>query len=215
MCLSYLSVSKHSDVCELQGILLSDDTTDSDTDSDDSDFTMTREELQDMLRLHKFTKLHQSKFHSDREVRHACWVWDSCPRINSFMETVGNVCLCSQLQHYQHYSTGLLSTHDPFYEQQRHLLGLKKKKIKEEKKCKSKPTEQKRMKVAVFWSFEYSSFFCFHSQVKKDEKEEETRRGVLHGGTAARYKNVCQVFSWCTSSHDQKEALNHRAAQCS
>ncbi len=97
MCLSYLSVSKHSDVweivCELQGILLSDDTTDSDTDSDDSDFTMTREELQDMLRLHKFTKLHQSKFHSDREVRHACWVWDSCPRINSFMETVGN-CVC-------------------------------------------------------------------------------------------------------------------------
>lgn len=57
-----------SDVCELQGILLSDDTTDSDTDSDDSDFTLSREELQDMLRLHKFTKLHQSKFHSDREV---------------------------------------------------------------------------------------------------------------------------------------------------
>jgi len=61
-------MSKQFDVCKLQGILLSDDTTDSDTDSDDSDFTMTREELQDMLRLHKFTKLHQSKFHSDREV---------------------------------------------------------------------------------------------------------------------------------------------------
>uniref|UniRef100_A0A673NI14 Chromatin-remodeling ATPase INO80 n=1 Tax=Sinocyclocheilus rhinocerous TaxID=307959 RepID=A0A673NI14_9TELE len=99
----------------LKGILLSDDTTDSDTDSDDSDFTMSREELQDMLRLHKFTKLHQSKFHSDRE-----------------------------LQHYQHYSTGLLSTHDPFYE--RHLLGLKKKKIKEEKKCKAKLKKMKKKK---------------------------------------------------------------------
>ncbi|XP_051511798.1 chromatin-remodeling ATPase INO80-like [Myxocyprinus asiaticus] len=101
----------------LKGILLSDDTTDSDTDSDDSGFTLTREELQDMLRLHKFTKLHQSKFHSDRE-----------------------------LQHYQHYSTGLLSTHDPFYEQQRHLLGLKKKKIKEEKKCKGKLKKMKKKK---------------------------------------------------------------------
>uniref|UniRef100_A0A672Q5T3 Chromatin-remodeling ATPase INO80 n=1 Tax=Sinocyclocheilus grahami TaxID=75366 RepID=A0A672Q5T3_SINGR len=101
----------------LKGILLSDDTTDSDTDSDDSDFTMSREELQDMLCLHKFTKLHQSKFHSDRE-----------------------------LQHYQHYSTGLLATHDPFYEQQRHLLGLKKKKIKEEKKCKAKLKKMKKKK---------------------------------------------------------------------
>uniref|UniRef100_A0A8C2KU13 Chromatin-remodeling ATPase INO80 n=1 Tax=Cyprinus carpio TaxID=7962 RepID=A0A8C2KU13_CYPCA len=101
----------------LKGILLSDETTDSDSDSDDSDFTMSREELQDMLRLHKFTKLHQSKFHSDRE-----------------------------LQNYQHYSTGLLSTHDPFYEQQRHLLGLKKKKIKEEKKCKAKLKKMKKKK---------------------------------------------------------------------
>uniref|UniRef100_A0A8C2KEI1 Chromatin-remodeling ATPase INO80 n=1 Tax=Cyprinus carpio TaxID=7962 RepID=A0A8C2KEI1_CYPCA len=119
----------HSDVweivCEFQGIVLSDDTTDSDTDSDDSDFTMTREELQDMLRLHKFTKLHQSKFHSDRE-----------------------------LQHYQHYSTGLLSTHDPFYEQQRHLLGLKKKKIKEEKKCKAKKKMKKKKKRGEEFSME-------------------------------------------------------------
>ncbi|KAK7150298.1 hypothetical protein R3I93_011523 [Phoxinus phoxinus] len=105
----------------LKGILLSDDTTDSETDSDDSDFTMTREELQDMLRLHKFTKLHQSKFHSDRE-----------------------------LQHYQHYSTGLLSTHDPFYEQQRHLLGLKKKKIKEEKKSKLKKMKKKKKRGEEF-----------------------------------------------------------------
>uniref|UniRef100_A0A673LZ29 Chromatin-remodeling ATPase INO80 n=1 Tax=Sinocyclocheilus rhinocerous TaxID=307959 RepID=A0A673LZ29_9TELE len=109
----------------LKGIVLSDDTTDSDMDSDDSDFTVTREELQDMLRLHKFTKLHQSKFHSDRE-----------------------------LQHYQHYSTGLLSTHDPFYEQQRHLLGLKKKKIKEEKKCKAKKKMKKKKKRGEEFSME-------------------------------------------------------------
>ncbi|XP_056620609.1 chromatin-remodeling ATPase INO80 [Triplophysa dalaica] len=105
----------------LKGILLSDDTTDSDTDSDDSDFTLSREELQDMLRLHKFTKLHQSKFHSEQE-----------------------------LQHYQHYSTGLLSTHDPFYEQQRHLLGLKKKKIKEEKKSKLKKMKKKKKRGEEF-----------------------------------------------------------------
>lgn len=43
-----------------------------------------------------------------------------------------------QLQQYQFYSTGLLSSQDPFYEQQRHLLGPKKKKIKDEKKIKGK-----------------------------------------------------------------------------
>ncbi|XP_036405694.1 chromatin-remodeling ATPase INO80 [Megalops cyprinoides] len=101
----------------LKGILLTDDTTDSDTDSDDSDFALSREEVQDMLRLHKFTKLHQGRFHADRE-----------------------------LQQYQHYSVGLLSTHDPFYEQQRHLLGPKKKKIKEEKKLKAKLKKVKKKK---------------------------------------------------------------------
>ncbi|XP_030626965.1 chromatin-remodeling ATPase INO80 [Chanos chanos] len=101
----------------LKGILLSDDTTDSDSDSDDSDFSLSREELHDMLRLHKFIKLHQSRFHADRE-----------------------------LQQYQYYSTGLLSTHDPFYEQQRHLLGPKKKKIKEEKKFKAKLKKMKKKK---------------------------------------------------------------------
>lgn len=45
-----------------------------------------------------------------------------------------------QLQQYQYYSAGLLSTHDPYYEQQRHLLGPKKKKFKEEKKLKGKVT---------------------------------------------------------------------------
>uniref|UniRef100_A0A8C3AMT6 Chromatin-remodeling ATPase INO80 n=1 Tax=Cyclopterus lumpus TaxID=8103 RepID=A0A8C3AMT6_CYCLU len=101
----------------LQSILLSDDTTDSDTDSDDSDFSLSREELHDMLRLHRYTRQHQSKFHSDRE-----------------------------LHQYQYYSTGLLSTHDPFYEQQRHLLGPKKKKIKDEKKFKAKLKKVKKKK---------------------------------------------------------------------
>ncbi|XP_075904437.1 chromatin-remodeling ATPase INO80 isoform X2 [Nelusetta ayraudi] len=101
----------------LKGILLSDDTTDSDTDSDDSDFTLSREELHNMLRLHRFTRQHQSKFHLDRE-----------------------------LHQYQYYSTGLLSTHDPFYEQHRHLLGPKKKKIKDEKKFKAKLKKVKKKK---------------------------------------------------------------------
>lgn len=63
-------LSKHSSFSYLQqNILLTDDTTDSDTDSDDSDFCLSREELHDMLRLHRFTRQHQSKFHSDREVK--------------------------------------------------------------------------------------------------------------------------------------------------
>ncbi|KAM4521959.1 chromatin-remodeling ATPase INO80 isoform 1-T2 [Odontesthes bonariensis] len=101
----------------LKNILLSDDTTDSDTDSDDADFSLSREELHNMLRLHRYTRQHQSKFYSDRE-----------------------------LYQYQYYSTGLLSTHDPFYEQQRHLLGPKKKKIKDEKKFKAKLKKVKKKK---------------------------------------------------------------------
>uniref|UniRef100_A0A3B5A9I4 Chromatin-remodeling ATPase INO80 n=1 Tax=Stegastes partitus TaxID=144197 RepID=A0A3B5A9I4_9TELE len=48
----------------LKSILLSDDTTDSDTDSDDANFTLSREELHDMLRLHRYTRQHQSNFTS-------------------------------------------------------------------------------------------------------------------------------------------------------
>lgn len=66
--LQWVLRATHPLLC-LQSILLSDDTTDSDTDSDDSDFSLSREELQDMLRLHRFSRQHQSKFHSDREVR--------------------------------------------------------------------------------------------------------------------------------------------------
>uniref|UniRef100_A0A4W5Q6A9 Uncharacterized protein n=1 Tax=Hucho hucho TaxID=62062 RepID=A0A4W5Q6A9_9TELE len=56
------------------------------------------------------------------------------------------ICSSPQLQQYQYYSTGLLSSQDPFYEQQRHLLGPKKKKIKEEKKFKGKLKKSKRKK---------------------------------------------------------------------
>lgn len=51
-----------------------------------------------------------------------------------------NCLLLLQLQQYQYYSAGLLSTHDPYYEQQRHLLGPKKKKFKDEKKLKGEVT---------------------------------------------------------------------------
>uniref|UniRef100_UPI00398F2DC2 chromatin-remodeling ATPase INO80 n=1 Tax=Pristiophorus japonicus TaxID=55135 RepID=UPI00398F2DC2 len=93
----------------LKSILLSNETSDSNTDDDDAEgeFMLSKEELHDMLRLHKCRKLHQSRVHSDRE-----------------------------LQQYQYYSTGLLSTHDQFYEQQRHVLGPSRKKKKEEKKMK-------------------------------------------------------------------------------
>ncbi|XP_015236166.1 PREDICTED: DNA helicase INO80 isoform X1 [Cyprinodon variegatus] len=101
----------------LKNILLSDDTTDSDTESDDANFSLSPEELHDMLRLHRYNRQHQSKFYSDRE-----------------------------LYQYQYYSTGLLSSHDPFYEQQRHLLGPKKKKIKDEKKFKAKLKKVKKKK---------------------------------------------------------------------
>ncbi|XP_063803421.1 chromatin-remodeling ATPase INO80 [Pseudophryne corroboree] len=94
----------------LKSILLSEETSDSDSISDEEDdYSLSKEELYGMLRMHKYKKLHQSKYHKDKE-----------------------------LQQYQYYSAGLLSTHDPFYEQQRHLMGPKKKKIKEEKKFKAK-----------------------------------------------------------------------------
>ncbi|XP_061668054.1 chromatin-remodeling ATPase INO80 isoform X1 [Syngnathoides biaculeatus] len=101
----------------LKSLLLSDTTTDSDTDSDDSDFSLSRDELHDMLKLHRYTRQHQNKFHTDCELRQ-----------------------------YQFYSTGLLSRQDLFYEQQRHLLGPKKKKIKEEKKFKAKLKKVKKKK---------------------------------------------------------------------
>ncbi|XP_014805636.1 PREDICTED: DNA helicase INO80-like [Calidris pugnax] len=104
----------------LKSILLSDDSSDTDSPSDEDgeeeeEFTLSREELHNMLRLHKYKKLHQSKYSKDKE-----------------------------LQQYQYYSAGLLSTHDPYYEQQRHLIGPKKRKFKEEKKLKGKLKKVKK-----------------------------------------------------------------------
>lgn len=57
-----------------QSILLSDDSSDSEsaTDEDEEEgeeFTLSREELHNMLRLHKYKKLHQSKYSKDKEVK--------------------------------------------------------------------------------------------------------------------------------------------------
>ncbi|XP_075048643.1 chromatin-remodeling ATPase INO80 [Mixophyes fleayi] len=95
----------------LKSILLSEDSSDSDSmsDEEEDEYCLSKDELYGMLRMHKYKKFHQSKYHKDKE-----------------------------LQQYQYYSAGLLSTHDPFYEQQRHLMGPKKKKIKDEKKFKAK-----------------------------------------------------------------------------
>uniref|UniRef100_A0A5F7ZWN9 Chromatin-remodeling ATPase INO80 n=1 Tax=Macaca mulatta TaxID=9544 RepID=A0A5F7ZWN9_MACMU len=102
----------------LKSILLSDESSEADSQSEDDDeeeLNLSREELHNMLRLHKYKKLHQNKYSKDKE-----------------------------LQQYQYYSAGLLSTYDPFYEQQRHLLGPKKKKFKEEKKLKAKLKKVKK-----------------------------------------------------------------------
>uniref|UniRef100_A0A6I8NFH5 Chromatin-remodeling ATPase INO80 n=1 Tax=Ornithorhynchus anatinus TaxID=9258 RepID=A0A6I8NFH5_ORNAN len=104
----------------LKGILLSDESSDpedsqSEEEREGEELSLSREELHNMLRLHKYKKLHQSKYSKDKE-----------------------------LQQYHYYSAGLLSTHDPFYEQQRHPLGPKKKKFKEDKKLKTKLKKVKK-----------------------------------------------------------------------
>ncbi|KAJ1104389.1 hypothetical protein NDU88_001801 [Pleurodeles waltl] len=120
----------------LKSVLLSEDSSDTDSlsddddddDDDDDEFAFSREELHNMLRLHKYKKLHQGKYSKDKE-----------------------------LQQYQYYSAGLLSTHDPFYEQHRHLLGPKKKKFKDEKKLKAKlrKVKKKRRREEDFSDDEY------------------------------------------------------------
>ncbi|XP_073422772.1 chromatin-remodeling ATPase INO80 [Dendrobates tinctorius] len=99
----------------LKNILLNEDSSDSDSLSDEDDeYTLSKDELYDMLRMHKYKKLHQSKYHKDKE-----------------------------LQEYRFYSAGLLSTHDQFHEQ-RHLNGPKKRKIKNEKKLRAKLKKVKK-----------------------------------------------------------------------
>ena len=58
----------------LKSILLSDDSSDTDSPSDEDgedeeEFSLSREELHNMLRLHKYKKLHQSKYSKDKEVK--------------------------------------------------------------------------------------------------------------------------------------------------
>lgn len=86
-----------------------------------------------------------------------------------------------QLHQYQYYSTGLLSTHDPFYEQQRHLLGPKKKKIKDEKKFKGKDTKEFS---AIFqghghvtYETKISTFLCLSAKLKKVKKKKKRGEG--------------------------------------
>ncbi|XP_066464735.1 chromatin-remodeling ATPase INO80 [Eleutherodactylus coqui] len=99
----------------LRNILINEDTSDSDSLSDEDDeCSLSKDELYDMLRMHKYKKLHQNKYHKDKE-----------------------------LQQYHFYSAGLLSTHDQFHEQ-RYLHGPKKRKIKDEKKFRAKLKKVKK-----------------------------------------------------------------------
>nr|XP_032821163.1 chromatin-remodeling ATPase INO80 [Petromyzon marinus]XP_032821164.1 chromatin-remodeling ATPase INO80 [Petromyzon marinus] len=91
----------------MKSILLSD-SSESESDGEEAAFSLTQEELHDMLRLHKFRKLHQSRFRSHKE-----------------------------LQQYQFYSAGLLSSLDRYHEAHRHSSGPKRKRPKEERKLKA------------------------------------------------------------------------------
>ncbi|XP_045175663.2 chromatin-remodeling ATPase INO80-like [Mercenaria mercenaria] len=82
----------------------------SDSSSDEEDeAAITEAELQNMLRLHKYQRKHQMQFYQDPE-----------------------------LHQYQYYSTGLLSNYDHFPDQQKAILGPKKKISKDQKKMERK-----------------------------------------------------------------------------
>lgn len=64
----------------LQSILLSDESSEADSQSEDNEeeeeeeeLHLSREELHNMLRLHKYKKLHQNKYSKDKEVREFQW----------------------------------------------------------------------------------------------------------------------------------------------
>ena len=66
-----ISISSH-----LQSILLSDESSEADSQSEDNEeeeeeeeLNLSREELHNMLRLHKYKKLHQNKYSKDKEVK--------------------------------------------------------------------------------------------------------------------------------------------------
>lgn len=76
-----------------QSILLSDESSEADSHSEDDEgeeddddeeeeLSLSREDLHNMLRLHKYKKLHQNKYSKEKEVkssrrnlRFSCWVF--------------------------------------------------------------------------------------------------------------------------------------------
>ncbi|VDI53953.1 DNA helicase INO80 [Mytilus galloprovincialis] len=88
----------------LRNILLSDSSSD-----EDEEKAITNEDLQTMLKIHKYQRKHQMLFYQDNEHH----------------------------QH-QYYSTGLLSNYDKYHDHQKHFLGPKKKIAKEQRKQEKK-----------------------------------------------------------------------------
>ncbi|XP_077993238.1 chromatin-remodeling ATPase INO80-like [Glandiceps talaboti] len=97
----------------LKNILLSDT---SDSEDDDDDKPLSKEELHDMLKLHKYQRVCRAEFYDDKE-----------------------------LQSYMYYSSGLLSNYDKFPEHQRSVLGPKKKKDDKKIKAKLKRLKKKKL----------------------------------------------------------------------
>ncbi|XP_029637350.1 chromatin-remodeling ATPase INO80-like [Octopus sinensis] len=89
----------------LKNILLSDSSSDEDTDSG----SITDEDFQMMLKLHKYQKKHQQLFYRDPD-----------------------------LHQYRYYSTGLMSSYDRYYDHQKLILGPKKRISREQKKIEKK-----------------------------------------------------------------------------
>ncbi|XP_077863230.1 chromatin-remodeling ATPase INO80 [Saccoglossus kowalevskii] len=98
----------------LKNILLSDS---SDSDGDDNDDKpLSKDELHEMLKLHKYKRKCQTEIYGDRE-----------------------------LQQYMYYSSGLLSVYDKFPEHQRLILGPKKKKDDKKMKAKLKKLKKRKL----------------------------------------------------------------------
>lgn len=81
----------------LKAILLSDSSDLEDDVEEDNDKSLSKDDLREMLRLHKFGRQCKNQFYIE-----------------------------SELQQYQYYSAGLLSNYDKFLEHQRTILGPKK-----------------------------------------------------------------------------------------
>ncbi|XP_022083274.1 DNA helicase INO80-like isoform X2 [Acanthaster planci] len=93
----------------LKNILLSDSSDSSAVEEEDEDKPLSQEELKEMIQLHRYKRQCQSKFYTEGE-----------------------------LQQYQYYSTGLLSSYDNFLDHKKLVLGPKQNKEKQIKKEKEK-----------------------------------------------------------------------------